>query len=276
MDIGNYKSNPTYHVSFKSGLTKDILNESFRIKSKEVESFLCTKKNIDCNFLNNTPNTIGTLLTEHIFSKLASISQGFGAKPPRIRTFIAEDLVKPQNQNFCIKDSQIVLKNEPPFEMRSIFYKQEKSLKDIDEQIEEEFHQGKRSSNHFLADYIHEWIHNIHLNAIYSKHGYGGKCPYGQSQYPNTNYNKTGIEVVKELENKTLTKTENELTKDILGEYSTDSKNQYFEILSETFTQLICKSLSKDCLSFKKNPFELLNKYPAEFKQIIIKILNSS
>lgn len=40
------------------------------------------------------------------------------------------------------------------------------------------------SFSHFLAPFIHEWIHSFHLGFIFKTFGYGGNCDYLKGIYP--------------------------------------------------------------------------------------------
>lgn len=261
-------------IKFKHGLNKDIINNSKIIDTKEIEKIFERQFSIDTKFDSNKPNAICTFLTSHLFHLLSQKYKEFTAKPPRIRSFHPKELITPQKQSFCLKDSQLVMKKEPPFEMRSIFYNEPQSLEFLNDIIETQYNHGERSSNHFLSEHIHEWLHNIHIDSIYKRFGYGGNCVYGRMKYPERNSTISGINIIKNLEIQKLDNKEKEITKDILGTYSTKSNNEYFEIFAEAFTQIICKSIDKDCLSFKQNPIEILKKYPKDFKKILLKIFN--
>ena len=106
---------------------------------------------------------------------------------------------------------------------------------------------------------------------IYNKFGYGGSCYYLNNQYPPTNINIRGIDIIKQLQTKKLTSKENEIVFDTLGEYSTLPENQYLEIFSETFTKLICESL--DGVELVHNPIESFKKLPVEFQKILKKVI---
>lgn len=140
----------------------------------------------------------------------------------------------------------------------------------IDEITDYQYQNKKTSSSHFLAPFIHEWIHSFHLNYIYSKFGYGGTCDYLKEIYPNKTNTQSGYQLIQTLENKKLSPKENELIFDILGEYSTLPHNQYLEIFSETFTKFICASMKGTDLI--RNPIDLLKSTPIEFQNILRKV----
>ena len=123
----------------------------------------------------------------------------------------------------------------------------------------------------FLAPFLHEWLHSLHLHYIYSKLGYGGECEYLNEVYSLKNATKTGVDYLKETSHKNLTAKENEIIYDVLGEYSTRPVNQYLEIFSETLTKFICACL-KDCkLSY--NPLDKIKETHTDFKKILAKII---
>ena len=82
--------------------------------------------------------------------------------------------------------------------------------------------------------------------------------------------NISGVELVKKLETKVLSKKENEVIYDNLGEYATKPINQYLEVFSETFTKFICNSL-KGAELFK-NPLDEIKNSNSDFQNIIQKV----
>ena len=166
-----------------------------------------------------------------------------------------------------------MLKNELSFETGSVFQKKILNLENWDSKIETDFLKNKRSSGHFLAETIHELMHSVYIKLIYTKYGYGGKCPYTNSLYPCSNSNKSGLDVMYELQNKNFSKEENLTINYVLGNYATKPRNQYHEVFTETFTKLICDSLSDDAMP-KANPLDGLKRLPPEFLKILYKVLN--
>ena len=129
----------------------------------------------------------------------------------------------------------------------------------------------ERSSSHFLSPFIHEIMHSVYLNYIYSKYGYEGNCPYTKKKYYRNDKN-LGLQMMKKLTNLSFDNQENLLINDVLGRYSTIKTNQYHEVFSETFTKIICDSLKG--IDIVKNPIDVLKNMPIEFRKIIAKVIS--
>lgn len=80
--------------------------------------------------------------------------------------------------------------------------------------------------------------------------------------------------ILENLQSKVFNSEENKIIASTIGEYSTTSRNQYHEVFAETFTQLICKSLSPNSCSLMNNPLEILKGYPSQFLAIIMKVFS--
>ena len=104
--------------------------------------------------------------------------------------------------DFCIPDTKEVINGEYPYPGRSVFFQNIKGLSEIDEITDFQYKNKRTSSSHFLAPFIHEWLHSFHLNAIYNKFGYGGSCKYLRKQYPVKVQGITGFELIKKCKQK--------------------------------------------------------------------------
>ena len=267
MKINNMKN-----LNFRSGLTNQTTKKEQSVNPKLIESYFLNYYNVEASFNKNKSAALANQICANIFEKFAKILNIDIALPPCIKIYNAKNLVdKTSVENFCIPDTKEVLNNDYPYPGRSIFFQDFINLQNINDQTEFQYKNKKTSSSHFLAPFIHEWLHSIQLDKIYSHFGYGGECDYLKSIYPLKNQNRSGFSIIKNLENKKLTPKENEIIFDILGEYSTQPINQYFEIFSETFTKFICDSLKG--IELVKNPLELFNKSPKEFKDIVKRII---
>ena len=80
--------------------------------------------------------------------------------------------------------------------------------------------------------------------------------------------------ILENLQSKVFNSEENKIIANTIGEYATTPQNQYHEVFAETFTQLICKSLSPNSCSLMNNPLEILKDYPKEFLAIIKNVLS--
>lgn len=114
------------------------------------------------------------------------------------------------------------------------------------------------------------YISKININLNFQS-GLNGNCPYTKQKYGKIQ-NNNGLKVMQILQNKTFNTKENNIIKNVLGLYSSLPKNQYHEVFAETFTKLICDSLSDDTSLPIKNPLDELKKYPTEFLNILHKI----
>lgn len=258
-------------TNFKSGLTNKILLKEKYLNIERQTKFFAEKFGIETKFLNNKSATLANKLCINIFEELAKKLNQTILLPPAIFIYEPDNIIdKTSPSNFCIPDTKEILKDEDPFAGRSIFFKNFKNLEEINSTTDYSYHNKMVSSSHFLAPFIHEWLHSFQLDHIFKIYGYGGDCEYLKSIYPDKNTEINGIELLKQLQDKTLSEKENEIIFDNLGEYSTRSTNQYLEIFSEAFTKLICDSLDKCNLT--KNPIDELKRKSPEFQEIIRKI----
>lgn len=265
--------NKVNNTTFHSGLTSKILLEEKFVNTSRQEKFFTNNFGIIADFKNNKSCALANRYCANIFNNLAKLLNKNFTLPPFIILYNQNHIIdKKAAQNFCIPDTKEVLDNDDSFPGRSIFFANFHNLKYIDNIVEQQYKNKQTSSSHFLAPFIHEWLHSIQLDSIYKKFGYGGNCSYLNKRYPKQNTTITGYHLIKNLEHKTISKQENEIVFDILGEYATLPENQYLEIFSEAFTKFICSSL--DGVNLKRNPIDLLKKTPKEFQILLEKICN--
>lgn len=264
----NYNEN----LSFGSGLNAKIkIKEKFMFP-QNIERDFANNYGVEVNFIQNKSVALANKFCVKILEKLAEIYRQRVILPPCITVFDRNCLIdKKSASNFCIPDTKEVINGEYPYPGRSVFFQNIKGLSEIDEITDFQYKNKRTSSSHFLAPFIHEWLHSFHLNVIYNKFGYGGSCKYLRGQYPVKAQGITGFELIKQLQTKTLTSKENEIVFDILGEYATNPENQYLEVFSEAFTKFICDSLKG--IELVKNPIELLKNTPEEFQKILKKVI---
>lgn len=258
-------------ISFKAGLnTKILLKEKF-INPQKQEQFLLQNFGINADFKENKSIALANRLCAEIFNNIA---QKFNMKinfPPFITVYERKVINKDADYvNFCLTDTKSVIKGDNPFPGRSIFFKNYKSLKQVDKITQDLFESKKTSTDHFLSPFIHEWLHCLHLNYLYEKYGYPGNCEYMKSLYPLKDKKHNAFDLFE----KTLSPDENQIVTKNLGSYSAKPQNQYMEVFSETFTKLICDSLSKDCTHLDKNPAKLLENTSDEFQNIVSKVIS--
>lgn len=265
-------SHPT---NFKSGLNQKIIAESKAIIPSVAEAEILSLSGVNAMFSDFKVNAYCVKKAIEIFNllnKKIGLSL-FKTEAPNIRTYVDENLVFPfTGYGFCVPESRQVLKGELPFETGSIFYYQENFIESLDAKADFDYKNKKTSSSHFLAPIFHEMFHERYLNHILKKYGYNGLCPYTREKYLPKNTDVGGMEKLREMENLSLDANENKIVKNVLGSYSTEDKNQYHEVFAETFTKLVCDTLSKDLVPVK-NPLDDLKKYPKDFLQILNKVL---
>lgn len=261
----------TNTLNFKSGLTKEILLNEKNVDTKFVEQELMDKYAVEACFLDNKSFALANKLCLQIFQTLATNFNLNLELPPVIYLYNKEQLNDTNlSANFCIPDTKEVLKDEYPFPGRSIFFKKFEDLREIDDSTELQYKNKINSSPHFLAPFIHEWLHSFQLDYIFKKFGYGGDCEYLKEIYPKTQTSLSGINLLEILKTKILSFKENMIVGETLGCYSMLPCNQYLEIFSEAFTKFICASL-KNC-ELVKNPLDQLKSTSPEFQDILKKV----
>ena len=259
------------NINFKSGLNKALIKECQSTNVRNLEKSL-SSNNIPSDFGFNKPVAFAVGKVFEIFNLLKKQAKIFDISAPRIQAYLKSDLnFNFKGYGFCVPETQSILKNQPPFETGSLFFQKENSIEEINAKLDETFSNNERSSSHYLAPFIHEFMHGIYIDYVYKKYGYEGECPYTAQKYKSSEKD-CGLKVMNILQNLQFNNCENGLIQNILGKYAATSKNQYHEVFAETFTQVICKCLSdKDSLPIK-NPLDEFKKYPKEFINIIKKL----
>lgn len=244
------------NFTFKSGLNPQIINLQKKIKVSDIETYLLKNNMIKADFNSNAPVAISCLLSIKLIAAFQNFLKNFKFWVPEINVYNPNDLItnKPLH-NFCIQEPQIITKENKVYPAKTLFFEAKNSLEEIDSANESDFVQHKRSSGHFLAETLHEMMHAMYLDHI-------------STLYPNKQK-----ETLKLLEHKTFNNKENSVINSILGSYACGTTNQYHEVFAETFTKIICDSISdKDC-QLIKNPLNILRNYPKDFLQIFKKVM---
>lgn len=266
MQINNYK------ISFKANVTKSIKNITQNVNPSVIEDIFSKTYGIDVKFNGDKALTTCFTLTLNLFEALSEkVSMFKFIAPPRIRVFEPKNLVMPTNANeFCITNTKKVLTTEPAFELRSIFARKMTSLDLISKRNDFLYNKKINSSPHFLANYIHEWSHNLHVHEILNKYGYEGNCPFAKRIYPTNN--AKGLACINQCNEKIKDiKLKNE-AKNFMGDYSGNSVMEFF---AETMTKLITNSLD-DWYNLKQNPLDGLNSFPPLLKKFFEQIIYDS
>ena len=211
--------------------------------------------------------TFGSGLTQKTARTISSLSAA-QLSDEFVKAYKIDANFKENNVIAACRDTKKVLKSEPPFELKSIFFQQHKlSVNDIDDITEEMHKKGINSTNHFLYEYIHEWAHNVHLDWIYNRYGYDGLCPYGRKVYQSEH--PRGLKIVRKMHDTKFSSREKEVISSTVGTYAAESNP--LELFAETMAKLICDSLDNDTLLPKKNPFDGFSDFSEDFRDIFIK-----
>ena len=253
-------------ICFKSGISPKIKKAIQEIKIANIENAFKKDYGVDANFGENKICTFGFASVINIIEECCEkFKLSFFALPPKIRAFKRIDLKDTKlPNNFCITDTRCVLRQEPPFELRSIFVNMSDNILEFDNLLDVQYMAKKRSSSHFLSEYIHEWMHNIHLDLIFNKYGYEGNCPYAKSLYPSNG--ATGLKKVSEMS----VPLENSIRKNAQDAFGSHSQISKLELFAEGMTKLITDSIDKKTLSVRKNPLDGLNKLPKNIADFIL------
>ena len=261
------------NISFRSGLNKNIVRNCLRTNVSDVEIFLSNKK-IDSDF--QLCKTVA-FLTKSVINILDTFKKQTDAKLfifsiPSISLYTIDKLSFPfKGINFCIPESQIVFSDKKEFKTGSLFFERNDDIELLNYKLDKSFTNNERSSSHYLSPFIHEFMHNAYLNYIYSKYGYEGSCYYTKQKYYSDKKQNIGLNILQKLQVQTFDDSENKIIENTIGKYATCKQNQYHEVFAETFTKLICESLSSDGKP-NKNPFELLRCLDQNFLNILKKI----
>lgn len=282
MQINNIQQN-----TFKSGLTKQILEREANVRPKQIENYFKHSsystsrydfKNLDLK--DNKAYAAAFRMCAEIFKNFARKHHINGLYYTRPQVFPSDIIVLDEvdlsddcpdgkkdfmNSFHCITshifqlDSFIKSKSNDisigSILVPNIF----NTLEQINEISEHNKKTNFHSSGHFLNLFVHEWIHSLFDHYLYMETS-------GQS---NSNYEST----YNQYDSKKLNKKENEIVEDILGEYASKyCKHQYGEIIAEAWSKFICDSLDKDGVHFKKDPVEVMKKTPKEFRKILEKV----
>ena len=263
-------------LSFTSGLNYQLINECKNTSVKRTEEYL--KKNyIDANFHNCKPVAFCVSKVINIFDilKKKTGKNLYSLSTSSIQTYVKQNLAFNFNgYGFCLPETQTVLKGHLPFRTGSIFYETEKSIEILDDKTERAFQENTRSSSHYLSSIIHEMMHAYYIDYIYNKYGYEGDCFYTSQKYLKEHSDAKGLFIMHTLKHRVLSDKENNVVEKTLGLYATKPINQYHEVFAETFTQLICNSLSDNNSLPLKNPLDELQNYSKDFLKILSKILS--
>ena len=232
-------------VSFQAGLTPAIRKELNHINTKETERIIEKQFNTDCNFHDNRTLALGTY---YALNLLKEASEKFGlpfrATPPSLRVYKPTELIKQEDVNFgfCTAQLQKVMKKQPLFAPRSVFIKNvPDNIDKFNNRIEKWYEKRITSSDNFIAPFLHEILHNIHLKRIFD----------GHTQF--------GLLDAILMGNTSFSHQQNKIISDKIGSYA---KTSQMELYAEAFAKMITDSLDSTGTKLASNPLDKLKDFP--------------
>ena len=252
---------------FKAGLTPQVCKEIKKIDVHTLEKEFADI-NIEANFMGN--KAIGGICALAV-NLLKEAGDKFGLPvtylPPAIRVYDKADLLKgsPKSTGFCITEPEIILKNEEPFDVCSVFIRNVKDdINYINNMADSSTVFRFSSTNHFMQYVLHELFHAIHLDAIFRKEGYEGDSEFAKIKYnSNIDYPK-GLIKVEDYQRRIFPFNAIRIWKNV-GKYASTSK---MELYAETMTKIFADCID-DNMSLKSNPVDELKNYPDFIKNFI-------
>lgn len=266
-------NNANNSINFCSGLNQYAVKSCLNANISQIKTDLLNR-NIRSDFKTCKPTAFLTQSAVNILEtfKKKTNAKLFNFSIPCIFAYSANELnFEFKGQNFCIPETKKVLKNQGALETGSVLYECLDDIELLNNRLDLSYAKNERSSSHYLSPFIHEIMHNVYLNYIYLTHGYEGSCNYTKQKYFSKDKTNDGLKILYDIQTKTFNQQENKIIEQNVGKYATTKFNQYHELFAETFTKLICDSIS-DNGTPNKNPIDLLKKLPQDFLFILQKI----
>jgi len=259
---------------FKSGLTRKIVKDILSTDVAKAEADFAKigteadfkgKKSICANFV---------YATNILYDISEKFKLPFDFTPYTIKVYNDKEIIDSTHKYFAfaINDSGKVLKNQDNFIGGSIFVNDKNNgILANNYYTTKHYLLGRRSSPHFLANALHEWFHTIHMDLMYKKYGYGGKCPILKEQYNKAGLNK-GLKKYESLGHRDMSFIPEDFQK-LIGKYAIKSGSM-LELFAELMTKITAEALDKD-LKVIKNPLDNLPKdMPKEIKFELERIMD--
>jgi len=250
-----------YH--FKSGLSKEDIKRLNRISTSKTEKYFRTL-NTSANFSDNKTYSALNLICSKILNTLGNSkyfnSLDFFKKPAQIRVFEKNHLCAKYPDTFCTIVSKKILDNEPVFKPPGLFFYDSRiNFEEMNELAKNANKERIISTDSFLAFVMHEWIHSVHFNYLYSKLNYD---------------EKSVMKYIKHLKEFEFTNEEKELILEYLGSYSfINGHINPVETVSEGLNKVVCSCLDKNQLKINCSIDEAVEKMPPELINLIKKII---
>ena len=126
-----------FSLNFTAGLNKKLSAKCLFFESRDLERKLSLYENIDANFKGNKPIAFCLSQIYDIFNQLNIKILKFTF--PRFRVFNQSQLaINFKNTAFCLPETQLILKDDLPFETGSIFQKEIDNIEHLNALIEKE------------------------------------------------------------------------------------------------------------------------------------------
>ena len=245
------------NITFGAGVTQLIRKEIVSANPREIERVIKRNFGTECDFENNRTLAAGTLYALNILREAAEkFKLPFNIVPPKIKVYNPNEIVKQENVKFgfCIINPEKVMRKEPEYPSRSIFIKSRPdNLTTWDRQVDEWYGEHITSSDNFLAPFLHELIHNIHINLIFKK----------SPQYADRNVILLG--------NTSFDYRQNKIISEKIGTYARTSK---IELFAEAFAKMITDSVDKSGIKLASNPLDRLPDFPKFVREFIESQIN--
>lgn len=240
---------PNNSLTFKSGLNQRVLKYVENTNVRQTEKYF-ENKGIKADFQGNKAIAACAQLTTKIFEKLNL------PLPPEIRaTSFKKYNIHKNAIGVCYYQSGERIPGKKS-EARSVFMNTD-YMKDIYHiNRTEDSNKGHASSTHFLASFIHEFLHSAHYDKAYKKFGFNGEI-INKSLYKKSNSNYDGYNFL------IRQKFKHQPNRIIGKQVSQYAKTNRLELLAELHSRIIIDSLDKreSMLPLPiKNPFVGKNK----------------
>lgn len=245
----NYINN---NISFGTGVTSLIKQEIRSANPAEIEQVIKRNFSTECDFENNKTLAMGTLYALKILREAAEkYNLPFDITPPKIKVFKSSELVKQSDARFgfCIGSPRNVIKDQPEYNARSIFIKDiADNIKSWNKNVEEWYNTHFISSDNFLAPFLHEIFHNIHMGIIF------------KNPSPNSFNNMLLLSV------DSFGFNQNRIIAEKIGRYAKTSK---MELFSECLARMVTESIDKSGTKLASNPLDKLLEFPKFVRDFI-------
>ena len=269
----NLQTNYPAMPNFKSGLTWKIIQDIKQTNVAKTQADFA-KIGLDADFRGKKSVCANFVYAANILYDICEkYKLPFDFVPYSISVYKNKELIKPGSYfAFTINDTGKVLNGKPSFIGGSIFINDFGSgIYENDFYTNQDYKKGRRSSSHFLSNTLHEWFHAIHMDLMYKKYGYEGKCPILRDAYQKSEKDD-GLQRYENMDKTNFSSLPDDFVK-YIGEYAV-KPNSMLEMFAELMTKITTLSLDKK-LNVIKNPLDNLpNNLPKEVKNILEDLLD--